>query len=91
MKLINYIKNFFSNFLGLENLKNQNEKNSLDFKELEERITNIEIKLIEMSRAVSMLALAHAGLIREMGHIADSIDKKKKAQQARKTEDDFTN
>jgi len=60
--------------------------------DLEERIQSLELKMIETSRAMATLAIAHAGLVREFGRFLDIEDKRHaKNTVARKVKDDFTN
>jgi len=60
--------------------------------DLEERIQSLELKMIETSRAVATLAIAHASLVREFGRFLDIEDKRRaKNTIVRKVKDDFTN
>lgn len=91
MNLMGSIKKHLYNLLELSRFDKQEELRKQKEKDLEDRILNIETRMVEMSRVLATIALAHASLLRELTHITDAVEKKKKTQQARKTEDDFTN
>ena len=60
--------------------------------EISERMTNIEVRLLETTRALATLALIQSNLLREIGEITENAAKaKNRASVARKPGTDFTN
>lgn len=93
MSLFRSVKDCFSEKLGIRDLKRQLYDLGKNQENLESRITKLEEKSTEVSRAIATLALAHASLIRDLSDLISQQDKKKTDRRptTRKTGDDFTN
>lgn len=92
MILKSYFRNVLVQSLGLDQIRSDLMVEKKRNDDLEEKIQALELKLVETSRAIATLAIAHAGLVREFGRFLDIEDKKRaKAVVTRKIKDDFTN
>ena len=79
-------------FLGIDDIHSRQDEILKNQKDLEDRITFLETKVVEISRAVATVALIQANVVREMGDIVTEKEKKRtKATYLRKSTDDFTN
>ena len=92
MKILYSMVSRIDNFLGLRLIREDIEKVKQRQEEIEKRMTIIEERLVETSRALAMLAIGHGGLVREFGRLVELEEKRQtKRSVLRKSNDDFTN
>ena len=92
MKMLQMLRLKIISFLGMDDIISRQAEMMNHQKLLEERISFLEQKATEISRAVATVALIQANMVREFGEISAEQEKKKtKIAYIRKTGDDFTN
>lgn len=92
MNVIRFIKEKISMLSGVDNLRSEVLEIKNKNETLASRVATLEERLVETSRAIATLAIAHASVVRELAKIMDLEEKKReKKLLQRKTSDDFTN
>lgn len=92
MNVIRFIKEKISMLSGVDNLRSEVLEIKNKNETLASRVATLEERLVETSRAIATLAIAHASVVRELAKIMDLEEKKREKKLIqRKTSDDFTN
>jgi len=92
MSLLQSVKLKISNFLEIDSIVSDIENIKKRQDETDKRLALIEDRLVEISRALAMLALGHGSLVREFGRLVEIEERRQnKRSIQRKSSDDFTN
>ena len=92
MNLKEAIKDYIARFIGINNLTNRVTESLETQEKILARISEIDNRLTENTRALATLAIVQASLVREISEYIESKEKPKyKKAQPRNTGSDFTN